>query len=810
MRDGHMDSGNVRASGSPVPATPGSGGRRPVGLFGRTSFGLERVPESRRLSIGISAALVVFGLSVLLGWVSGVDWLTSWNPGHVQTKVNAALCFVLLGVGLGLSVGSASPRRMWLGRGLAFLALALAGATVLEHLSGVDLGIDQALYRDPASASSPHPGRFAVQTAVAFLCAALAVLTLGRRTKWGSTSQALGVACASIGAVSLLGYMYGADVLLSTGSATQVSLPASAGLIALGLALIAADPAHSLVRLAADPGPAGQVLRRFLPAALLVVPLGAWLRLVGERAGLYDEAVGLSIMVSFEALLLVVVGTWTTARAVRTEELRRQAEIDLMQLGAAASTPLIETAPVGLAVLDRELRFLYVNPALAAIGGVSPLTSLGQRIDRVMPALAGEHVDVLSGVLESGVAIRDREVTGPTGSSGRLGTLLIGAQALRDSQSETNGLAISVVEITERKQREETAAAISQLRRQAQAIGESIPFGIWIADPDGRMQYLSESFLHMAGQTIEQAQGFGWMGSLAPETAEQTRRDWSGAIETEMPWNHELVVLGTEGRRRTVLSRGFPVRDEAGEVTSWAGLNLDITDRKDAEAFREAFMGILSHELRTPITSIFAASTLLSRPGLEADTQSELVGDIGHEAERLRRLIEDLVVLARTERGTIHVRTEPVLLQRVLPKLCDQEQRRWPEIKFELKIAENLPVARADEDFVEQIVRNLLGNAAKYGPPNGPIELIADAPDGWPRVRVLDRGPGVDPDEAERLFEVFYRSERTAKVAGSGIGLFVAHRLVESIGGTIWARPRDDGPGAEFGFRVQPLVADVV
>jgi len=104
----------------------------------------------------------------------------------------------------------------------------------------------------------------------------------------------------------------------------------------------------------------------------------------------------------------------------------------------------------------------------------------------------------------------------------------------------------------------------------------------------------------------------------------------------------------------------------------------------------------------------------------------------------------------------------------------------------------------------------LLGNAAKYGPPDGPIELIADAPDGWPRVRVLDRGPGVDPLEAERLFEVFYRSDRTARVAGSGIGLFVAHRLVESIGGTIWARPRDDGPGAEFGFRVQPLTADSV
>jgi PAS domain S-box-containing protein len=805
-----MDSGDRPETGLPALLPAPLESRRRSGLLSRLSLAEGHRPDSRRVSLGISAAIVVFGLSVLVGWAAGLDLLTSWDTGGVQTKVNAALCFVFLGLALVVLAGSGSPRRIRLVRGLAFVAMALAGATLLEHMTGIDLGIDQALHADPTSASSPYPGRFAVQTAIAFIGAALGIFALGRRGRWFDVAQVLGVLCAGVGGISVLGYLYGAQVLLSIGSAAQVSLPASVSLIALGAALVTADPDHSLVRLASDPGPAGQVLRRFLPAAFLVVPLGAWLRLVGERAGLYDEAVGLSIMVAFEALLLVAVGTWTTAHAVRSEERRRQAFADLVHLGVSASTPLIETAPVGLAVLDRELRFLYVNPALAAIGGVSPLASLGQRIDRIVPALVGDHVDALNRVLESGVAIRDHEVTGPTGHSGRLSTLLISAGALRDAQGETHGLTISVVEITERKNREETLAAIAQLRRQAQVIGESIPFGIWVADPAGRMQYLSESFLQMAGQTTEQAQGNGWMGALAPETAEQTRRDWHWAVDTKTPWNHELIVLDTDGRRRTVLSRGFPVRDESGEVTSWAGLNLDITDRKDAEAFREAFTGILSHELRTPITSIFAASTLLSRPGLDDGKRTELLGDIGHEAERLIRLVEDLVVLARTERGTIRVRTVPVLLQRVLPRVCEQEQRRWPEITFEVKILEPLPVARADEDFVEQIVRNLLGNAAKYGPPNGPIELIADAPDGWPRVRVLDRGPGVDPVEADRLFEVFYRSGRTARVAGSGIGLFVAHRLVESIGGTIWAKPRDDGPGAEFGFRVQPLTAEPV
>ena len=787
--------------GSPHARHPGDG----------SPPGLSVVPrlDSRRFALALSGLLSVFGVSVVAGWALGLPLLTSWLPGLVQTKLNAALCFLAIGLALVLQVGPAPGRYRLLSRALALFAIAIAVATLCEHIARIDLGIDQAFVTDTASAASPHPGRMAVQTAAALLGAGLAILAAGRRVRGIYLTEALAVVCGSIGLISLLGYLYGAPELRSLGSATQVSLPASVALVAAAFALAAADRDHGMVRLWSDPGIAGQVFRRFLPAAAFVVPAGAWLRLVGERAGLYDESVGLSIMVAFEALVLVAAGAWTTARVHRLEEERLQALSDLIRLGAAASTPLIETAPVGLAVLDSDLRYLYLNPAYAGIGGVSAVVSLGQHVERVAPAFGGEVAAALGRVLTDGVPVRDFEVSGQMGSDGRSGTWLLGAEALRDSDGATVGVTVSVVDITERKHREEALAEVAELQAQTQAIGESIPFGIWLAEPDGRMRYLSESFLQMAGQTLDQARDFGWMAALAPELAEQTRRDWADTIAARTPWNHELVVQGAGDRRHTVLSCGFPVRDESGEVTSWAGINLDITDRRDAEAFREAFLGILSHELGTPITSIYAASTLLSRTGLDEARKAELLGDIGQETERLRRLVEDLMVLARAERGTIQVHTEPVPLGHVMRKVCDQERRRRPECRLVLSMAPQLPVARAEATFVEQIVRNLVENAAKYGPPAGPVELIVDAPDGWPRIRVLDHGPGVDPAEADRLFEVFYRSERTSRVAGSGIGLFVAHRLVESIGGTIWARPRTDGPGAEFGFQLQPFTEDV-
>ncbi|MFI5260019.1 MAG: PAS domain-containing protein [Candidatus Limnocylindrales bacterium] len=767
------------------------------------------VRESGRIVLLLGGLDVVFGITVLAGWGLGVPILASWAPGLVETKINAAICFVGLGLAIGLLMWPGRRASCWLRRLLAVAVIGIAGATLFEHVAGIGLGIDQAFLPDTASAGSPHPGRFAVQTAIAFLCASLAILAMGRKVRGSYLSEALAIVCISIGGISFLGYIYGAGALEALGSASQVSLPSSILLMATGAALIAANVDHVLVRLIDDSGVPGQVIRRILPAALLVIPAGAWLRLVGERAGLYDEAVGLSIMVAFEALVLVAVGAWTTVRVRSLEAAHLEALADLMRLGAAASTPLIETAPVGLAVVDRDLRYLYVNPALAEMIDISPVGSLGQRFDLLVPAFGHDVIAALTEVLESGVAMRDCEVTGSPRSGGAVRTWLVGAEALHDSDGDAIGLTVSAVDITERKHREEALASVAELRRQAQAIGESIPFGIWLAGPDGGMRYLSESYLKMSGQSMEKALGLGWLGSLAPEVAEQTGRDWADAVAASTPWNHELVVEGSDGRRRTVLSRGFPVRNEAGEVTSWAGINIDITDRKDAEEFREAFLGILSHELATPITSIYAASTLMSRPGLDEARQAELIDDIGHEAERLRRLVEDLVVLARAERGTIQVHTEPVLLQHLLPKVCDEEQRRWPECRISLNLATPLPVARADEAFVEQIVRNLLDNAAKYGPRGGQVDVLADAPDGSLRVRVLDRGPGIDPAEAQRLFDVFYRSERTSRVAGSGIGLFVVHRLVESIGGTIWAQPRADGPGAEFGFTLQPFTDDL-
>jgi signal transduction histidine kinase len=242
--------------------------------------------------------------------------------------------------------------------------------------------------------------------------------------------------------------------------------------------------------------------------------------------------------------------------------------------------------------------------------------------------------------------------------------------------------------------------------------------------------------------------------------------------------------------------------DAAGsDLSGWIVVMRDVTEARDAQAQREAFLGILSHELRTPITTIYAGSKVLARePRLAGETRNDLAADISSEAERLYRLVEDLLVMSRAERGVLELAWEPILLQRVAVDAMRLEAANWPGTTFTFDAPDDLPAIAGDQTYVEQVVRNLLSNAAKYGPPDATVEVVLTPVDGSIVLRVLDRGAGFGETEGDDLFELFYRSPATAaQHAGAGIGLFVCRRLVEAMDGRIWARPRPGG-GSEFGF----------
>lgn len=232
----------------------------------------------------------------------------------------------------------------------------------------------------------------------------------------------------------------------------------------------------------------------------------------------------------------------------------------------------------------------------------------------------------------------------------------------------------------------------------------------------------------------------------------------------------------------------------------------DVTELRLSQAVRDTFVGVLSHELRTPITTIFGGAKLLTRGSrLVPEQQDAILTDIHIEAERLHRLVEDVIALTRFGEEGGDIGQEPVLLQRILPGIANAEEGRWPGRTFTCRIPDGLPTVVADPTYVEQVVRNLLSNAAKYGGPEAHVDAAAFATEDEVVVRISDDGPGFELEEADRLFDLYFRSPATAsRVSGAGIGLFVCARLIRAMGGRIWAQPRAGG-GAEFAFALQQM-----
>jgi two-component system sensor histidine kinase KdpD len=235
-----------------------------------------------------------------------------------------------------------------------------------------------------------------------------------------------------------------------------------------------------------------------------------------------------------------------------------------------------------------------------------------------------------------------------------------------------------------------------------------------------------------------------------------------------------------------------------------------LDDERRAGAFREAFVDVISHELRTPITTIMGLAQILARPGRADDESSRmaLLEDVRSEAERLHRLVEDLLVLSRVERGRLEVEAEPIEPRRLLDRIVSHEARELPTIEVETDLEPDLPIVAGESTYVEQIVRNLLNNAAKYTPAGTRVSVSARKVEGTVEIRVTDDGPGIPATSIDRVFELFYRDPASSRlVAGSGIGLFVCASLVEAMGGRIWASRVPEG-GTEIGFSLRIMEPD--
>jgi signal transduction histidine kinase len=254
----------------------------------------------------------------------------------------------------------------------------------------------------------------------------------------------------------------------------------------------------------------------------------------------------------------------------------------------------------------------------------------------------------------------------------------------------------------------------------------------------------------------------------------------------------------TETARAISLSGDFAARVEAGGAGDEVGelavaFNEMLRALEQNHQALQRFLGDASHQLRTPLTTIRANLDLAQRPRLPEDERQAILADARDEAERMGRLIHDLLALARAESGA-RLEAGPVELDAVLVESVRRQRDAAPHVRMSISAVEPA-VVDGDRDRLRELFDILLDNAARYTPSGGSVAAGLEVRDGRALVRVEDTGIGLDAPDRDRLFERLYRGTRARELrpSGTGLGLAIARWIVESHAGTIELTDREGG-----------------
>lgn len=244
-------------------------------------------------------------------------------------------------------------------------------------------------------------------------------------------------------------------------------------------------------------------------------------------------------------------------------------------------------------------------------------------------------------------------------------------------------------------------------------------------------------------------------------------------------------------------------------------MQVEVLQRTDA--LRVALVSSISHDLHTPLTSIKAAASSLLQKDVQWDEEARqsFAQSIEREADRLNRLVENLLDMSRIEGGALRPEKDWYPIDELLRDVLDRLHSSLRQRRVSLDVPYNLPPVPLDYLMIDQVLTNLLENALRYTPAGSPLEIAVRANTSEILVSIADRGPGIPLDDLERIFDKFYRVlDRSRDAAGSGLGLSVCRGLIEAHGGRIWVKNRSGGgalfcftlplhPHESFGYEVQ-------
>jgi PAS domain S-box-containing protein len=315
---------------------------------------------------------------------------------------------------------------------------------------------------------------------------------------------------------------------------------------------------------------------------------------------------------------------------------------------------------------------------------------------------------------------------------------------------------------------------------------------IWISSTDRRVVVVNSAMERLLGQSRENLIGRPCHELLCIHDAGGDSV-CSGACSflqsSAESGRIEGYISAASGREIWVEVSYGRVNDHQGSLVGGVHIVHDLTQRKEVEQLKDEFTSMVSHELRTPLNHIkgFATTLLQTDVVWDETAQRDFLGSINREADRLTDLVEKILHLSRLETDGLPMEKEWWQVNELIDGALQRRRNLIVDRSVELDLAADLPPLYVDGREIEVVLMNLIENAVKYADPGTPITVRTEPGPGQVRFCVADRGPGIDPEHMERIFERFYRVEDDRhRASGTGLGLAICKRIVEAHDGRIW------------------------
>ncbi|MBL4675200.1 MAG: PAS domain-containing protein [Mucilaginibacter sp.] len=334
-------------------------------------------------------------------------------------------------------------------------------------------------------------------------------------------------------------------------------------------------------------------------------------------------------------------------------------------------------------------------------------------------------------------------------------------------------------------------------------VTDFMPAQLWTFDTGGMLDYVNRQTEHFFGLPVEDIIGNKWLQLVHPDDRENCGAAWLHSLATNELFDCEFRLLGADGEYRWHLSRALPFTED-GVVVKWFGTNTDIDEQKQLARQKDDFLGVASHELKTPVTSVKAYAqvlgAMLSSEG--EDKKAAMVTKMDAQLNRLTNLIGDLLDVTKIHSGKILFNKEWFDLNETVQEIVQDLQHTTTRHLLVMDFT-NTGQVYSDKDRIGQVLTNLGTNAIKYSPHANRIVIGTRREANSVIVSVEDFGIGIPQDKLERVFEQFYRvvGSKQHTFPGLGLGLYISNEIIRREGGKMWVNS-EEGKGSVFCFSI--------